>query len=55
MNVIYLLVPLALILSGSFLAAYIWSARHGQYEDLTTPPHRIFLEDEQKGQERHGL
>jgi cbb3-type cytochrome oxidase maturation protein len=46
MSVIYLMLPLALLLGFGFLAAFILAARQGQYDDLVTPAHRIFLEDE---------
>jgi cbb3-type cytochrome oxidase maturation protein len=40
------LVPLALLLGGAALAAFLWSLRSGQYEDLDGAAHRIFLEDD---------
>ncbi|MFO1519832.1 MAG: cbb3-type cytochrome oxidase assembly protein CcoS [bacterium] len=46
MNIVYLLLPLALLLAATFVGAYVWCAKSGQYEDLTTPAHRILLEDE---------
>ncbi len=46
MNIIYLLIPIALMLGGFFLFGYIWSARQGQYDDLETPAYRILLEEE---------
>lgn len=46
MNIIVLLIPLALLLAGSFVFAFIWSARKGQYEDLDTPAMRIIFDDE---------
>jgi cbb3-type cytochrome oxidase maturation protein len=52
MNIVYLLLPIALLLAGTFVAGYIWSASHGQYEDLETPAHRILLEDEKMPEER---
>ena len=45
MNIVYLLLPLALMLSFSFIAAYVWSAKEGQYEDLETPAYRMLLEE----------
>lgn len=48
MNIVYLMLPLALLLGFSFLAMFIRSSMSGQYEDLETPAHRILLEDEQK-------
>lgn len=46
MNIIHLLVPLALMLGGTFLAAFIFTVKSGQYDDLETPAHRVLLEDE---------
>jgi cbb3-type cytochrome oxidase maturation protein len=34
------LVPVALALVVAFVAAYAWSARSGQFDDLTTPAMR---------------
>ena len=46
MSVLYLLIPLALILVIVFVAAYVWSSRTGQFDDLTTPALRVLLDDE---------
>jgi cbb3-type cytochrome oxidase maturation protein len=45
MNVIYLLLPLALLLAFVFVALYLWAAKHDQFEDLDTPAKRILLDD----------
>jgi cbb3-type cytochrome oxidase maturation protein len=45
MSILLLTIPLALLLSGSFLASFIWAARQGQFDDTTTPAYRI-LNDE---------
>jgi cbb3-type cytochrome oxidase maturation protein len=42
-SLIYL-IPLALLLGGAALAAFMWSLRNGQYEDLDGAAERIFLE-----------
>ena len=42
-SLIYL-VPLALLLGGAALVAFLWSLRNGQYEDLEGAAERIFLE-----------
>ena len=47
MSVIYLVLPLALIIVGVAVAAFIWSARSGQFDDLDTPAVRILHDDEQ--------
>jgi cbb3-type cytochrome oxidase maturation protein len=49
MNVLYLLVPLALLLAGSGVAAFVWSVRNGQYDDVETPAMRILMEDDVPG------
>ena len=46
MNIIYLLLPIAIFMGGGFLAAFIWSASRGQYDDLETPAHRILLPED---------
>ncbi len=41
MSVIYLVLPLALIIVGGAVLAFVWSARSGQYDDLDTPAVRV--------------
>jgi len=45
MIVIYLLIPLSILIAVSFLAAFIWAVRSGQYEDTHTPSLRMLWED----------
>jgi cbb3-type cytochrome oxidase maturation protein len=45
MTVLYLLIPLALVLGIAALVTFIWSLRHGQYDDLDTPPMRMLFDD----------
>lgn len=45
MSVLFVLVPVALLLVGIFVAAYTWSSRSGQFDDLTTPAIRALHED----------
>ncbi len=45
MNIIYLMLPLALLLGFGFLAAFIKMSIDGQYEDLETPAHRILIDE----------
>jgi cbb3-type cytochrome oxidase maturation protein len=44
-EILIVLIPLALILGGFFVFAFIWSARKGQYDDVETPKFRILLDD----------
>ncbi len=51
MSVLFVLVPVALVLVGVFAAAYAWSARSGQFDDLTTPAMRVLHEDPARPEE----
>lgn len=46
MSVLYILVPLALLLVAFAVAAFLWAAKKGQLDDLTTPAVRILYDDE---------
>ncbi|MBU1174089.1 MAG: cbb3-type cytochrome oxidase assembly protein CcoS [Alphaproteobacteria bacterium] len=45
MSALVFLVPIALFLGGLGLAAFLWSLRSGQYEDLEGAARRILIED----------
>lgn len=45
MNVLYILVPLALVLALGGVAAFRWAVRDGQFDDVETPALRILLDD----------
>ncbi len=46
MNILYLLIPIALLLGITFLIAFLWTIRRGQFDDLDTPPLRMLFDDE---------
>ncbi|MCX7347852.1 MAG: cbb3-type cytochrome oxidase assembly protein CcoS [Alphaproteobacteria bacterium] len=46
MNGLLILIPVALLLGGVGLAAFIWSLRSGQYEDLEGAAWRILQDDD---------
>ena len=46
MNIIFFLLPLALLLGGTFLVGFIWMAKRGEFDDLETPAHRMLLDDD---------
>ena len=46
MNVLYFLVPLALMLAGIGAGAFWWAVRTGQFDATETPAIRILLDDE---------
>lgn len=47
MSSLVYLVPLALVLGGGALAAFLWSLQSGQYEDLDGAAERILLDDDE--------
>jgi len=46
MTALFIVVPLALLVSAAFLFAFVWSVRRGQLDDLSTPALRILQEDD---------
>lgn len=46
MSVLFVLVPLAILIVAIFVAAYVWSSRTGQFDDLTTPAMRALHDDD---------
>lgn len=45
MSVLYIMVPLAVILAGGFVAGFLWAVKRGQYDDVETPAHRMLQDD----------
>lgn len=48
MNNLFFLIPIALLMGGIGLVAFIWALRSGQYDDLEGDAARI-LEDDEDG------
>ncbi len=46
MNGVGLLIPIALLLGLSGLAAFFWAVRSGQFDDMDGAAMRILIEDE---------
>lgn len=45
MTILLFLVPMALVLGGLGLAAFLWSLKSGQFEDLEGAAERILFDD----------
>jgi len=41
------LIPIALFMGLAGLAAFMWSMRSGQYDDMDGAAHRILIDDEE--------
>lgn len=46
MSILIWLIPLALLMGGLGLGAFLWSLRSGQYEDMEGSASRILLDDD---------
>ncbi len=49
MTALYLVIPLALLVAGMAVAAFIWVVRSGQLDDVDTPARRILFDDQAPG------
>ncbi len=46
MEVLYLLIPIALVLVAVVVVVLCWAVQSGQFDDLTGPAHRILMDDD---------
>lgn len=46
MNILFILIPVSLCLGGLGLAAFLWSLRADQYDDLDGAAWRVLLDDD---------
>lgn len=46
MEILYLLIPLAVLIMMVAAGAFIWAVKNGQYDDLEGPAHRILMDDD---------
>ena len=48
MDIIYLLLPVALIIVIIIIAVFFWAVKSDQFDDLEGPAHRILMDDDEK-------
>jgi cbb3-type cytochrome oxidase maturation protein len=46
MEILFILVPLAVILAAVAIAAFVMTVKSGQYDDLDGAAHRILMDDD---------
>ena len=46
MDILFLLIPLAVVLAFLIGAAFVWSVRSGQFDDLEGPAQRVLMDDD---------
>jgi cbb3-type cytochrome oxidase maturation protein len=47
MEILYLLIPLALILVAVIVWVFMWAIRSGQFDDMEGPAHSILMDDDE--------
>ncbi|WP_151670861.1 cbb3-type cytochrome oxidase assembly protein CcoS [Nitrincola schmidtii] len=47
MEIVIILIPIALILTGLAFWAFFWSVNSGQFDDLDSPAHSILYDDDE--------
>jgi len=45
MNIILLMIPISLLLSFGFIAAFVWSAKAGQFDHIDLESQKILNDD----------
>ncbi len=46
MEILYLLIPLAVLVMIIALFGLIWAIKNGQFDDMEGPAHRIIMDDD---------
>ena len=49
MDIIYLLLPVALIIVTIIIVVFFWAVKSDQFEDLEGPAYRILMDDDDTG------
>ena len=47
MEVIYLLIPIAVVLVGIIIWIFFWAVKSGQFDDLEGPGHKILMDEDE--------
>ena len=46
MEILYMLIPIAVVIMVIAVVAFTWTVKTGQYDDLEGPAHRILMDDD---------
>ncbi len=46
MDIVFLLIPIAMVLVVFMAVVYLWSVKSGQMDDLEGPAYRILMDDD---------
>ncbi len=53
MEIIWILIPFAILLAGLFIYGFFWMVNNGQYDDLDSPQLRMLLDEKIKNQNQN--
>lgn len=53
MEVLFVVLPLAILMAGGALAAFFWAVHRGQFDDLDTPAYRVILDQDTRLGKQH--
>lgn len=53
MNIIIILIIISLLVAISFLVAFLWAVKSGQYDDRYTPSVRVLFDDEKPNNKKN--
>ncbi len=46
MDLLWAMVPLSFLLLSIAIGVFFWAVRHGQFDDMDSPAHRILFDDD---------
>ena len=47
MEILYILIPIAILLVIAMIAGFLWAVKSGQFDDLEGPAHRILMDKDE--------
>ncbi len=47
MEILYLLIPIALVLVAVIIGVFFWAVKSGQFDDLEGPAHKILMDEDE--------
>lgn len=48
MSILFVLILISMLVAGSFLAAFLWAVKSGQYTDTYSPAVRILFDEKKE-------
>lgn len=47
MEILYILIPIAILLVIAMIVGFLWAVKSGQFDDLEGPAHRILMDKDE--------